>query len=66
MESIYVIEPGSYLRREGAALKLVKDGRTLEEIPADGLKRLMLVGICLIDRRGAGLLDQPAEWKRSS
>jgi CRISPR-associated protein Cas1 len=44
MESIYVIEPGSYLRREGAALKLVKDGRTLEEIPADGLKRLMLVG----------------------
>ncbi|MDP2645310.1 MAG: CRISPR-associated endonuclease Cas1 [Desulfobacterales bacterium] len=44
MESMYVLEPGSYLRRSGDALRLVKDGRTIEEIPAGGLKRLMLVG----------------------
>ena len=44
MESVYVLEPGSYLRREGLALKVVKDGETVETIPADGLKRLMLVG----------------------
>jgi CRISPR-associated protein Cas1 len=44
MESVYVLEPGSYLRREGLALKVVKDGETVESIPADGLKRLMLVG----------------------
>lgn len=44
MESVYVIEPGSYLRREGAALKLVKGGRTISEVPAAGLRRLMLIG----------------------
>jgi len=44
MESMYVLEPGSYLRRSGEALRLVKDGKTIEEIPAAGLKRLMLVG----------------------
>jgi CRISPR-associated protein Cas1 len=44
MESVYVLEPGSYLRREGLSLKVVKDGEVVETIPADGLKRLMLVG----------------------
>ena len=43
-ESIYVMEPGSYLRREGLSLKVVKGGETIESIPADGLKRLMLIG----------------------
>lgn len=43
-EAVYVLEPGSYLRREGLALKVVKDGETVETIPADGLKRLMLIG----------------------
>jgi CRISP-associated protein Cas1 len=43
-ESIYILEPGSYLRREGLALKVVKDGQTVENIPADGLKRLVLFG----------------------
>jgi CRISPR-associated protein Cas1 len=43
-EAVYVLEPGSYLRREGLALKVVKDGATVEAIPADGLKRLMLIG----------------------
>ena len=44
MEAVYVLEPGSYIRREGMSLKVVKDGKVLEQIPADGLKRLMLVG----------------------
>jgi len=44
MESIYIMEPGCYLRREGNALNVVKDGRVIEHIPAEGLKRLILVG----------------------
>ena len=44
MESVYVLEPGSYLRREGGILKLVSGGRTLDEVPAGGLKRLVLIG----------------------
>ena len=43
-EAVYVLEPGSYLRREGLALKVVKEGETIDNIPADGLKRLILVG----------------------
>lgn len=44
MESIYVMEPGCYVRREGSALHVVKDGRVIDRIPAEGLKRLILVG----------------------
>jgi CRISPR-associated protein Cas1 len=44
MESVYVLEPGSYLRKEGASLKVVKNGEVTDRIPADGLKRLMLIG----------------------
>lgn len=43
-ESIYILEPGSYLRREGLALKVVKDNNVVDHIPADGLKKLMLIG----------------------
>lgn len=44
MESVYVLEPGTYLRRDGDTLKVVKGGERIDAIPADGLKRLMLVG----------------------
>ncbi|MBU0699478.1 MAG: CRISPR-associated endonuclease Cas1 [Proteobacteria bacterium] len=44
MEIVYILEPGSYLRRDGAALKVLKDGSVIDQIPAEGLKRLMLVG----------------------
>jgi len=44
MESIYVLEPGAYLRREGNSLKVVKEGTVVDRIPAAGLKRLLLVG----------------------
>lgn len=44
MESLYVIEPGAYLRREGQMLKVVKDGKIVDTIPSEDLQRLMLVG----------------------
>ena len=44
MESIYVMEPGAYVRRDGNALNVVKKGRVIDHIPAEGLKRLILVG----------------------
>lgn len=44
MESLYIIEPGAYLRREGSSIKVCKGKTTIESIPADGLKKLTLVG----------------------
>ena len=44
METVYVMEPGCYVRREGGALNVVKKGRVIDHIPAEGLKRLILVG----------------------
>jgi CRISP-associated protein Cas1 len=44
MEAIYVLEPGTFLKREGASLKLMRGGEVMTSIPADGLKRLILVG----------------------
>lgn len=44
MESVYVVETGAYLRKDGMSLKVVKDNTVLEQIPADGLKRLILIG----------------------
>jgi CRISP-associated protein Cas1 len=44
MEAIYVLEPGTFLRREGAALKLVRGNEVISSIPASGLKRLILMG----------------------
>lgn len=54
MEKVYVLEPGSYLRREGVLLKVVKEGKTIEQIPAEGLKRLILVGYVSLS---GGVLD---------
>lgn len=44
MEALYVLEPGSYIRKDGEALKIVKEGATVADVPARGLKRLTLVG----------------------
>ena len=44
MEAVYVMEPGSYVRREGNSLSVMKDGRRIETIPAEDLKRMVLVG----------------------
>lgn len=54
MESLYVIEPGCYLRREGAVLNICKGKAVVDRIPADGLKRLMLVGYVSLT---GGVLD---------
>ena len=44
MDTVYVLEPGSYIRREGASLKVFKEKVLIDQIPADGLKRLTLIG----------------------
>ena len=44
METIYVMEPGAYIRRDGNALKLLKAGQVISNVPAEDLKRLILVG----------------------
>jgi len=54
MESVYVLEPGAYLRREGMTLKVVKGGKVIDQIPAEGLKRLILVGYISLS---GGVLD---------
>jgi CRISPR-associated protein Cas1 len=44
METLYVLEPGAYLRKEAGCLSIVKDRQVIETIPLEGLKRLLLVG----------------------
>ena len=44
MQTLYVIEAGSYLRKEGDCLKIMKGKRVVETIPAAGLKQLTLAG----------------------
>lgn len=54
MESIYVLQPGSYIRREGECLKIVRGDTIIEEIPAQGLKKLTLIGYVSLT---GGVLD---------
>ena len=44
METLYVIEPGAYLRKSGAALNVMKEGSLIKTIPAEGLQKLVLSG----------------------
>ena len=44
MQTLYVIEPGSSLRKEGDCLKIVQGRRVVDTIPAAGLKQLTLAG----------------------
>ena len=44
METLYVVEQGAYLKKEGNALKIVKQGTVLETIPAQDLEKLLLSG----------------------
>ena len=44
METLYVIEQGSYLTRSGDCLNIMKQGTILETIPAKGLNKLVLTG----------------------
>jgi len=54
MDTVYIMESGSYLRREGSVLKVFKDGKAIDQVPADSLKRLMLVGYVSLS---GGVLD---------
>ena len=44
MESIYLIESGCYLKKDGECLKIMKDRQTIQTIPATGLEQLTLAG----------------------
>lgn len=68
MERFYVMEPGSYLRKDGNHLKVTKDQQVLAEIPLEGLQQLTLAGYtslsgavldCLIRHRVETVLLTP-------
>jgi len=44
METLYVIEQGAYLKKDGNALKIMKNQTTIETIPVQGLQKLLLSG----------------------
>ncbi|NCC25378.1 MAG: CRISPR-associated endonuclease Cas1 [Deltaproteobacteria bacterium] len=44
MERVFVLETGTYIRKSGPNLALVRDGKTVEEVALDGLRALTLVG----------------------
>jgi len=54
MEAFYSIEPGSYIKKAGESLKVVKDRRIIAEIPSSGLKRLVISGYTSLS---GGVLD---------
>ncbi len=44
MDSLYIIEQGCYLRKDGECLKIMRDKQVLQSIPATGLEQLTLAG----------------------
>ncbi|KGO34112.1 MAG: CRISPR-associated endonuclease Cas1 [Desulfoprunum sp.] len=44
MDSLYILESGAYLRKDGDTLRIVRDGRVIDTIPAAGLTQLALAG----------------------
>jgi len=44
MESLYIVEQGCYLRKDGDSLKIMKGKRVIQSIPASNLKRLVIAG----------------------
>ena len=44
MDSLYVVEQGCYLRKDGESLKIMKGKKVIQIIPASGLKRLVIAG----------------------
>lgn len=44
MDSLYIIESGSYIRKDGDCLKIMRDKTVLDTIPAAGLQQLTLAG----------------------
>ncbi|MBF0211920.1 MAG: CRISPR-associated endonuclease Cas1, partial [Desulfamplus sp.] len=44
METLYVVEPGAYLKKDGASLVIIKDKSIIGTIPAQGLQKIVLSG----------------------
>jgi CRISPR-associated protein Cas1 len=44
MRRVYILEPGTYLRKAGENLCLTREGKSIEEIPLSNLEQLTLVG----------------------
>lgn len=44
MHSLYLMQPGSYLKKSGEALQIVRDDQVIDTIPAEGLTHLALAG----------------------
>lgn len=44
METVYNLEPGSYLRKDGDTLKVVREKTVVDQIPAAHLKKMVLAG----------------------
>ncbi len=44
MDSLYVVEQGCYLRKDGESLKIMKGRKVIQTIPASGLRRLVIAG----------------------
>lgn len=54
MENIYILDIGAYIKKEGNSLKVIKDGKVTQFIPAENLKRLTLIGHIALS---GGVLD---------
>ncbi len=44
MDSLYVLEPGSFIKKDGDCLKIINKKTVLDTIPASGLQQLTLAG----------------------
>ncbi len=44
MDSLFIIEPGCYIRKDGNSLKIMRGKTVLDTVPASGLKQLTLAG----------------------
>lgn len=43
-DTVYVLETGSWLKKDGGSLSVLKGGTVIDRIPGHGLKRLVLMG----------------------
>ncbi|SLM31161.1 CRISPR-associated protein Cas1 [Desulfamplus magnetovallimortis] len=44
METLYVVEPGAYLKKNGDSLDIVKEKKIIGTIPAKGLQKILISG----------------------
>jgi CRISPR-associated protein Cas1 len=58
MESLYILEKGCYLKKDGETLKIMKGREVVETIPGNGLKRLVLAGWASVSGAVLGPCDR--------